>query len=212
MDCTTRSLTISGLLVIFLAAGCNSPYHADRGALFGGLLGAGTGAIVGDALGNTGAGAAIGAGVGALSGAAIGQGMDEVEANNRAMIAAQLGRDVRAGAVSIDDVVMMTEAGVDEELIINHIRANGVQRVPGPHELVTLKHQGVSTAVIKAMQEPPRPRTETVVIERPAPPPVIVEEYHYGPPWYRQPPHYRHHYYRHRRHGPRAGWGFSFHN
>lgn len=209
MDSKTWQYTALAILTALVAGGCNSPYHADRGALFGGLLGAGTGAIVGDALGNTGAGAAIGAGVGALTGAAIGQGMDEVEANNRAMIAAQLGREVRGGTASIDDIVMMTEAGVDDELIINHVRANGVTRVPGPHELVMLKNQGVSAQVVRAMQEPPpAPRTETVVIER-QPPPVIVEEYHYGPSWY-DSPHYR---YRHRpRPSPRVGWGVSFHN
>ena len=209
MASIARFLRICGLLITLLAAGCNSPYHADRGALFGGLLGAGTGAIIGDALGNTGAGAAIGAGVGALSGAAIGGSLDEIEAKNRAMIAAQLGREVRAGAVTIDDVVMMSGAGVDDELIINHIRANGMTRVPGPHELVNLKNNGVSTPVIRAMQEPPpRPRTETVVIERPTPAPVIVEEYHYGPPMYHRPPYY---HYRHRPE-PRVGWGVSFHN
>lgn len=210
MASLARILAILGLSITLLATGCNSPYHADRGALFGGLLGAGTGAIIGDALGNTGAGAAIGAGVGALSGAAIGQSLDDIEAKNRAMIAAQLGREVRAGAVTIDDVVMMTQSGVDDELIINHVRANGMTRVPGPHELVNLKNSGVSTAVIRVMQEPPpRPRTETVVIERPAPAPVIVEEYHYGPPVYYRPPY---HHYRYRDPGPRVGWGLSFHN
>ncbi len=210
MASIARFLTIFGLSITLLATGCNSPYHADRGALFGGLLGAGTGAIIGDALGNTGAGAAIGAGVGALSGAAIGESLDEIEAKNRAMIAAQLGHEVRAGAVTIDDVVMMSGAGVDDELIINHIRANGMTRVPGPHELVNLKNSGVSTAVIRVMQEPPpQPRTETVVIERPTPAPVIVEEYHYGPPVYHRPP-YRH--YRYRYPAPQVGWGISFHN
>ena len=210
MDQRERYLIACGLLLAVLAAGCNSPYHADRGALFGGLLGAGTGAIVGDALGNAGAGAAIGAGVGALSGAAIGEGMDRIEAENRAMIAAQLGREVRAGAVTIDDVVMMSQAGVDDSLIINHIRANGMARVPGTHELINLNNSGVSTEVIRVMQEPPpQKQPETVVIERQAPTPVVVEEYHYGPPVYHRPPYY---HYRHRRPAPRVGWGISFHN
>ncbi len=103
---------------------------------------------------------------------------------------------------------MMSQAGVDDELIITHIRHNGVAHVPGPQELISLKEQGVSTAVIRAMQEPPKPpRRETVVIEKPAPPPVIVEEYHYGPPWHYRPPHY---YYRYHNRRPRVGWGFSF--
>jgi hypothetical protein len=211
MQCKMRFLVACVLLAGLTAAGCNSPYHADRGALFGGLLGAGTGAIIGDAVGNAGAGTAIGAGVGALAGGAIGHSLDEIEAQNRAMIAAQLGREVRAGVVTIDDVVMMSQAGVDDELIITHIRANGVARVPGPHELINLKQQGVSTAVIRAMQEPPPPpRKETVVIERPAPRPVIVEEYHYGPPCY-HPPYYRYRWQR-AHSNPRVSWGMSFHN
>jgi hypothetical protein len=211
MDRTARYFATLALLTALLAAGCNSPYHADRGALFGGLLGAGTGAVVGDALGNAGAGAAIGAGVGALSGAAVGESLDRIEAENRAMIAAKLGREVRPGAVTIEDVKMMSQGGVDDELIITHIRHNGMARVPGPQELVDLKNSGVSTAVIRAMQEPPpQPRPETVVIERPAPPPVVVEEYHYGPPYYPRPPYYYRSPYRHG--GPHVGWGLSFHN
>ena len=203
-----KSVAMLTLLTLVLA-GCQSPYHADRGALFGGLLGAGTGAIVGDALGNTGAGAAIGAGVGALTGAAIGQGMDDVEARNRAMIASQLGREVRAGATTIDDVVMMSQAGVDDELIVTHIRANGMVSPPGTHDLITLNSQGVSTKVIKAMQEPPpAPRRETVIVERPAPRPVIIEEYHYGPAW--TSPRYNHHVYRRRPRQSGVSWGMTF--
>ena len=212
MNCTSRYLLAFAPLVTLLAAGCQSPYHADRGALFGGLLGAGTGAIVGDALGNTGAGAAIGAGVGALTGAAIGQGMDEVEANNRAMIAAQLGREVRAGAVTFDDVVMMTQAGVDEELIVTHIRRNGMTRVPNAQDLISLQQQGVSVQVVKTMQEPPQPRqAKTVVVREPSPRPVIVEEHYYESP-FGYAPRYRPPHYRHRRPGPPVGWGVTFHN
>jgi len=46
------------------------------------------------------AGAAIGAGVGALSGAAVGSSLDEIEARNRAMIEAHMGRQIAAGAVT----------------------------------------------------------------------------------------------------------------
>ncbi len=197
-------------LLTLVSAGCQSASHTDRGTLFGGLLGAGTGAIIGDALGNTGAGAVIGTGVGALAGNAIGQDMDEMEAQNRAMIAAQLGREIRAGAVTIDDVVMMSQSGVDDELIVNHIRSNGMVNPPGTHDLITLNSQGVSTKVIKAMQEPPpAPRRETVIVERPAPRPVIVEEYHYGPGWY-PPPRYVHRHHHPRRSG--VTWGMSFNN
>jgi len=201
--------------VAILSTGCQSPYHADRGALFGGLLGAGTGAIIGDAAGNAGAGAALGAGLGAITGAAVGGEMDEIEARNRALIEAQMGRQVRAGAVTMDDVIAMTQAGVDEELIVNHIRANGVSRPPGTQELIYLNEQGVGKRVIMAMQEPPpQPRQAAgpVVIQRP--PPVIVEEYPYGPPvWgppvWGPPVHY---HYMGRRPRPGVSWGLSFGN
>jgi hypothetical protein len=177
-------LLLVGLTVIVpFLTGCQSPYHSDQGALFGGLLGAGTGAIVGGATGHPGAGAAIGAGVGALSGAAIGAGMDEVEAKNRAMIAQQMGRQVAAGAVTPNDVIAMTKAGVNEELIMNHVRANGMAAPLQSADLIQLQQQGVSPRVIAQMQaSPPRP-AQAVVVQQQPPPAVIVEEYpYYGPP------------------------------
>lgn len=212
MDYTARYLATLGVLLALLATGCQSPYHADRGALFGGLLGAGTGAIIGDAMGNTGAGTAIGAGVGALSGAAIGQSLDEIEAKNRAMIESQLGRQVSPGAVTIDDVIAMSQAGVDDELIVTHIRANGVARPLETNDLIFLQQQGVSTRVIKAMQEPPpveRPAPATV-IRQTVPAPVIVEEHHYAPAFWPSPCYHWH--YRHPPRKPGVSWGLSFHN
>lgn len=200
------SFLLLAAIITPIAAGCYSPYHTDRGALVGGLTGAGVGALVGNAVGNTGAGAAIGAGVGALSGAAIGSSMDEMEARNRAMIEQQLGRRVAAGAVTIDDVVAMTRGGVNDELIVNHVRAHGMARPLQASDLIMLQQQGVSTRVIAAMQEPPAPKTavqpppQPVIIEQ-APPPVIVAPY--DPYWRR--PCYPHHHHRH----PGVSWGIS---
>lgn len=195
------------LVVTMSAAGCRSPYHSDQGALFGGLLGAGTGAIVGNALGAPGAGAAIGAGVGALSGAAIGNGMDEVEANNRAMIAQQLGRQVSASAVTVNDVVTMTRAGVNEELIVNHVRAHGVAAPLQANDLIYLQQQGVSPRVVATMQTPPLQPAQPLMMPPPGPVPVIVEPYPYSPYW--GPCYYpRHHYY----HRPGMSWGVTVRN
>src|SRR6476659_9868303 len=110
---------VSGCVLLAIAGGCKS--YTERGALLGGLGGAGVGALVGHAVGNTGAGAAIGAGVGALSGAAVGSAVDDVEAKNRAEIAAQIGRPVSQGAAMMDEVMAMTQAGVDPQLIINYV-------------------------------------------------------------------------------------------
>jgi hypothetical protein len=222
------SLVLSVSLLTVLGSGCQSPYHADRGALGGGLLGAGVGALVGNAVGgggllgagvgalvgnavgNPGAGAAIGAGVGAVSGAAIGAGMDEVEAKNRAMIEQQLGRQVAAGSVTTDEVVNMTNAGVDDQLIINHVRAHGMAVPLSSGDLILLKQQGISPSVVEAMQtSPPRVAQGQVVVAQPAPQPVIVEEIHYGAPYWGPPP-YRH--YRHYPPRPGVSWGVAVGN
>lgn len=180
-------------LAIVSLFGCASPYHQDQGTLFGGLLGAGTGAIIGGATGHPGAGAAIGAGVGALSGAAIGHGQDEIEAKNRAMIAQQMGRQVSAGAVTPNDVISMTRAGVNEELIVNHIRAHGMAAPLQTADLIGLQQQGITPRVVATMQAcPPQPppQPQAVYVEQPAPPPVVLE-YGWGPRYY---PH-RHYYW-----------------
>jgi hypothetical protein len=177
--------------------------------LLGGLLGAGTGALIGDASGNAGAGAAIGAGLGAITGAVVGSELDTIEARNRAQIEAQLGRQIRAGAVTVEDVVTMSQAGVNEELIVNHVRANGMTQPPNTQDLIYLSQQGVGSRVVSAMQEPPRQRQPETVVVRESPP-VIVHEV-YGPPVYRYPPPYP---YRHHPHYRPSGvsWGMSFSN
>jgi len=103
-----------------------------------------------------------------------------VEARNRALIEAKLQRPVSANPVTIDDVVAMTRAGVPDEVIINHVRVHGAAQQLQATDLIMLQQQGVSPAVERAMQEPPMPRRETVVVEQ-APPPVIVHEYPYRP-------------------------------
>jgi hypothetical protein len=212
MNRRVPGLVTLGLLTALSAAGCQSPYRADQGALLGGLLGAGTGAIIGDAVGGkAGPGAAIGAGLGVITGAAVGSELDEIEARNRAMIEQQLGRQIAAGAVSLEDVVSMTQAGVDDELIVNHIRAHGAARPLQTEDLIFLQQQGVSTRVIKAMQEPPPRPARPVVVHESAPPPVVIHEYSYGPPLWGPPWHRPRHYWR-RPARPGVSWGLSFHN
>jgi Glycine zipper len=188
--------------------GCRSPYYADRGALAGGLTGAGVGALVGNAVGETAGGAAIGAGIGALTGGAIGGGLDDIEARNRAEIAAQLGRPVALGQATVGEVVAMTRAGVDPRLIANYVNNSGMVQPVSAQDVIYLTQQGVSPDVIHAMQTP-RVAQVPAPIVAPPPGPVIIEEYHYGPPPY-CPPHYYHFHGHHRHRGPRFGWGVSF--
>lgn len=207
--CKIQYRFVCGLILIAAGAmtGCQTDNYAQRGTLLGGLTGAGVGALVGDSVGEAGAGAAIGAGVGALTGAAIGDSLDEIDAKNRAQIAAHMGRAVQPGAATLDDVVSMSRAGVDKRLIVSHIRNNGVAAPVTATDVIFLHEQGVPTEVIEAMQAPP-PRP--VVAQQPPPQRVIVEERHYD----YGPPRVYHQFYGRPRHArsPRVGWGFSFWN
>jgi hypothetical protein len=202
------SLTVAAL-------GCSSPYYADRGALAGGLTGAGVGALVGNAVGETAGGAAIGAGIGALTGGTIGGALDDIEARNRAVIAAQLGRPVAQGQATVDEVVAMSRAGVDPRLVINYVNTSGMAQPVTAQDVIHLTQQGVPADVIQAMQSP-RPAVASVqapaavAVVPPSPGPVIIEEYGFGPPYYCPPPHYHFYHHRHGHHGPRVSWGISF--
>jgi len=191
--------------------GCMSPYYTDKGALFGGLTGAGVGALVGDAAGNTAAGAAIGTAVGALTGSAVGQHIDADMARSRAEVEARMGRQMQ-GAVTPQDVIAMTQAGLSDDVIATHIRANGMAQPLVANDLINLRNLGVRDYVINVMQQtPPRtaqnnqplamyPATYPV-----APAPVMVAPYY--PVWGPPPPPVGFYYSR----GPRGrvGWGVS---
>lgn len=194
-----------------LVAGCLSPYYADKGALFGGLSGAGVGAIVGDAAGNAGAGAVIGSAVGALTGAAVGSGIDADLTRSKAEIEARMGRQMQ-GAVTPQDVIAMTQAGLSDDVIVTHIRANGVAQALQVQDLIGLRNTGVRDSVINAMQQTPSRLAQAAVAGPvypvyPAypPRPVIVEQYY--APWYPPPPPAAFYYHRGGRN--RVGFGVS---
>lgn len=183
--------------LLLASSGCHSPYYSDRVAGVGALAGAGSGALIGSTSGNAGAGAVLGAGIGALTGAVIGDSMDEMAAQNRAAIAAQMGRPVNTGAATIEEVVSMSRAGVDGRLIQNYVRTSGVARPLAAADVIYLHNQGVATEVIQTMQNPPPHRVAAVPRG-----PAIIEEHYYGPPPYCGP---YHGYYR----GSSLHWGVS---
>jgi hypothetical protein len=123
--------------------------------------------------------------------------MDEMAAQNRAAIAAQMGRPVNSGAATIEEVVSMSRAGVDGRLIQNYIRTSGVARPLTAADVIYLHNQGISTEVIQTMQN--LPAQQVAAAPRG---PTIIEEHYYGPPPYCGP-HYG--YY----HGPSVHWGVS---
>jgi hypothetical protein len=171
-----RWISGSVLAVSLCVSGCQSDSHTGPAALFGGLFGAGTGAAIGSATGHPGAGAAIGAGVGAVSGAAVGAAMDETEARNRAAIEAQLNRRPPIGSVTVGEVIAMSQARVNEDVIINHVYSHGMVALPTTNDLIAMQQYGVSPRVVQAMQAAPPPvQPQAVVIQEAAPPPVVVE-------------------------------------
>ena len=194
---------VCGLLI---PTGCRSPYYADRGAGVGAIGGAGVGALVGNAVGDTAAGALIGAGVGALGGAAVGGAIDEVQAQNRAEIAAQHARQVQPGAATIEDVVAMSQQGLQPVLIQNYVRTSGMARPLSAADVIYLHNAGVATEVIQTMQTPPAPAAPGPMMAQG--PPVIVEEHYYPDPWWG--PHYGcYHHGPYCRPASHVSWGVS---
>jgi hypothetical protein len=123
-----------------------------------------------------------------------------------------MARQLPPGGVSTSDVVAMSRSGIDQELIVNHIRANGVAKKVDANDLIMLQNEGVSKYVITTLQTTPGPTAQ--VAAQPmmvgGPQPVIVEEHYYAPGYYRPryygpPPYY---------YGPppQVGVGFSFSN
>ncbi len=186
--------------------------YTERGAILGGLGGAAAGAAIGNKNDETAAGALIGGAIGLITGSAIGSAKDENVARQHAY--QQHMNNRMAHAVSTHDVVAMTQNGVSDDVIINHIRQNGVQQRIQVSDVISLHQRGVSQPVIAAMQQAPLATAPPVVPRYRSP--VIVEEHHYvTPPYYYRRPHFHHHHY----HGPRRyyrqpgfSWGITFGN
>ena len=90
----------------------------------------------------------------AVSGAAIGTSLDDIDARNRADIAAQLGRPVAPGPATPAEVVAMTHAGVDPRFIISYINRSTSMSPVTAADVIYLHDQGVNEQVIQAMLTP----------------------------------------------------------
>jgi hypothetical protein len=84
-------------------------------------------------------------------------------------------------AVSVEDVITLSRAGVSEEVILAKIQTAGVIAKPSTEQIVALKQAGVSDRVIEAMLTARAP--VAVAPERP----VIHYRYEYYPRWYYSP-------------------------
>ena len=149
-----------GLAVLASSVGCAAT-RAENGALAGSLIGAAAGAAIGEANDNPLAGALLGGVGGAVVGSAIGDDLDRTEraAVRRASHEQAAARRRGANAVTVREVIELTAAGVDPDVIRTHVRQRGGCGPLAAADLVTLQHNGVDPRVVAALQTaaPPRP-------------------------------------------------------
>lgn len=179
-----RTFIVFGL-TLSLAGKVGAQTYRTEGAALGGLAGAVAGGIIGHQNDETPEGALIGGAIGAIAGGVLGHNRDQQVARDRyyqqqAWNYQQQVRQQRA--VSIADVVTMCRGGVGDAVVISHIQSNGVQRRLETHDIISMHQQGVSEAVINAMQHAPM-GTNYVTHVVPAPPPAVIvrEQYRVVP-------------------------------
>lgn len=191
-----RILVVLPLIVGFFPLAGFGQGNTQRGAVIGGLGGALAGAAIGRHNGDTTAGALIGGAAGLITGSVIGKAQDDAQARQQAYYQQQQAmyqQQLASRAVSTQDVVMMTQNGVDPQLIITQIQRNGITRRIEVSDVIALHQQGVSEPVINALQNAP---LAAVGVAAPVyPRPVVVrEQYYVSPPpvYYHAYPHHHH--------------------
>ncbi len=143
------------LLSLLFVTGCATTGWSDtqKGAGVGAAAGAGLGAIIGHQSGETAAGALLGAATGGLAGALIGDAMGRNQQTPPSH--AQRSPDVQPYTTEMllttEDVVSLSEAGVNDEVVIAKIRSSHSVFDLSADEIITLREAGVSDRVITAM-------------------------------------------------------------
>ena len=135
-------------LVIASVLGCQTTQttNAVPGAIIGGLVGAAGGGIIGHQSHHGGQGAAIGLAAGAVTGAIIGSQMPQ----SSQPAAAQSANN--PSQMTMQQIVDLTKQGVNEAVIVDRIRISNSRFNLSQADIDYLKQQGVSQAVINAMQ------------------------------------------------------------
>lgn len=132
-------------VVILTATSCAT--NTGTGALVGGGVGAGAGALIGG-----GQGALIGGAVGVVTGALIGNAID---ANQRAELERNsphtLRRVDKEERLSMDDIIALSQAGVEPHVIISMIDKSHSHFSLTSSQVIRLKNAGVSQKVIDHM-------------------------------------------------------------
>ena len=145
--------------------------NGQRGAIAGGTAGAVIGGIIGNQNDETTGGALIGGTLGVIAGGLLGKQQDQLE-QDRYLYQQQQAQHQAiqyANGVSINDVIALSQSGVDHAVIINQIQSSGVQQRIGVDEIIALHQNGVNNLVINVMQE-----ARLAGVEQVAPPVEVV--------------------------------------
>ncbi|MDD4909031.1 MAG: hypothetical protein PHJ00_08235 [Candidatus Omnitrophica bacterium] len=145
-----RPVVVIFLFLGLVGAGCQSnETRVGEGAVIGGLLGATAGGVIGHQSHHGGEGAAIGAAAGILGGALVGS---QINKNKQGTQAGGSATAPNPNQMSIQQIVDLSKQGVNEAVIIDKIHLTNSKFTLGAADVDSLKQQGVSQAVIEAMQ------------------------------------------------------------
>lgn len=133
------------ILLLLILTSCAT--NVGTGALTGGILGAGIGGFAGG-----GTGAFIGSAAGLISGGLVGAALDQ---QDRKVMERTSPRTVdrmdRNDPLTINDVIKLSDAGVDDSTIIDYMRASGTPYNMTQGQVRRLQDAGVSQRVINYM-------------------------------------------------------------
>jgi hypothetical protein len=172
---TLEAAVLQLLIVLMLAApGCHSPRYAQR---------------------------AQPSAANASVAPPVATSLEDIDAQNRAFIATQLGRPVAPGPATPEEVVAMSRSGVDPQFIISYINRSTCMTPISAADVVYLHEQGVNDQVIQAMLTPGNAYSRAEVARAMPPRVYIIED-----PWaYYRYPYYGDPYYPH--YGVAFGYG-----
>jgi outer membrane lipoprotein SlyB len=145
------ALFMLAVAIIFLNAGCqNTKSRAVEGAVIGGVVGATAGGIIGHQSHHGGQGAGIGAAAGALTGALIGS---QMKKDGQSTQTPQASQAVNPNQMTLQQIVDLTNQGVNEAVIIDRIRMTNSKFALSADDISNLQQQGVSQNVINEIQQ-----------------------------------------------------------
>jgi hypothetical protein len=137
-------------LILLPLSGCASnKSRVAEGAIIGGIIGAGAGGIIGHQSHHGAEGAGIGAAAGILTGALIGS---QISKPQNPSSSGQLSGGPSANQMSMQSIIDLSKQSVNDAVIIDRIKMTNSRFNLTQQDIDNLKTQGVSDAVIAAMQ------------------------------------------------------------